>query len=135
MKAPRNRISKTIAARTLKGGSGKKLAQEIAAYLLTERRTSELNSVLRDVQADWAEAGHVEVVASSAHSLSAAVRSNIDKQVKQLYPAAKQIIVTEVIDPEIIGGVRLSLANQQLDLSVEAKLNKFKQLTLSGKEQ
>jgi F0F1-type ATP synthase delta subunit len=40
--------------------------------------------------------------------------------------------VTEVLDPEVLGGVRLSLANQQLDLSVEAKLNKFKQLTLTG---
>jgi F0F1-type ATP synthase delta subunit len=34
----------------------------------------------------------------------------------------------------VIGGVRLSLANQQLDLSVESKLNKFKQLTAAGKE-
>lgn len=134
MKAPRSRIARTIADKTLKGGSSKKIAQEIAAYLLTTKRTSELNSVLRDVQADWAEAGYVEVIASSAHPLTAAVKADIDKHVKQLYPSAKQIIVTEAHDPEVIGGVRLSLANQQLDLSVEAKLNKFKQLTLAGKD-
>jgi F-type H+-transporting ATPase subunit delta len=134
MKAPRNRISKAIADRTLKGGSGKKLAKEVAAYLLAERRTNELNSVLRDVQADWAQAGYVEVIATSASPLTAATKADIDKQVKQLFPSAKQIIVTEERDPEVIGGVRLSLANQQLDLSIEAKLNKFKQLTLSGKE-
>lgn len=134
MKAPRSRLSKAIADRTLKGGSDKKLAKEVAAYLLAERRTAELNSVLRDVQADWAEAGHVEVIASSAHPLTPSVRTDIGKQVRKLYPDAKEIVVTDVIDPEVIGGVRLSLANQQLDLSVEAKLNKFKQLTLSGKE-
>lgn len=134
MKVPRNRISQAIADRTIKGGSDKKLAKEVAAYLLGERRTAELNSVLRDVQADWAEAGHIEVIASSAHPLTQGVRADIDKQIKRLYPEAKKIIVTEVIDPDIIGGVRLSLANRQLDLSVEAKLNKFKQLTLSGKE-
>jgi F0F1-type ATP synthase delta subunit len=134
MKTPRNRIAKTIAGKTLKGGSSKQLAKEVAAYLLSERRTSELNSVLRDVQADWAEAGHVEVIASSAHPLTNEVKADIDRQVRKLYPDAKQIIVTAEHDPEVIGGVRLSLANQQLDLSVEAKLNKFKQLTLSGKE-
>jgi F0F1-type ATP synthase delta subunit len=129
MKTPRTRIAHTIADKTLKGGSTKRLSREIAAYLLAERRVSELDSVLRDVQADWAEAGHVEVIATSAHPLTASVKVDITKQIKALYPAAKRIIVTEAHDAEIIGGVRLSLANQQLDLSVEAKLNKFKQLT------
>jgi F0F1-type ATP synthase delta subunit len=123
MKTPRTRISSTIADRTLKSGSSAKLAKEVAAYLLAENRVGELDSVLRDVQADWAEAGYVEVLASSAHPLSADVRANITKQVKSLYDkilpqGAKQVIVTEVPDPTVIGGVRLGLANQQLDLSV-----------------
>lgn len=134
MKTPRNRISSTIADKALKGADSKQLSQEVAAYLLTERRTSELDSVLRDVQADRAEAGFVEVIASSAHNLTPAVKADITKQIKQLYPNAKSIIVTAVHDPEVIGGVRLNLANQQLDLSVEAKLNKFKQLTSAGKD-
>lgn len=133
MKAPRTRISSVIADRTLAKGSIKELAREVAAYLLAENRIGELDSILRDVQADWATAGHVEVLARSAHTLDAGVRANITKQVKTIYPNAKQIIVTEVPDPQVIGGVRLGLANQQLDLSVEAKLNKFKQLT-AGKE-
>lgn len=133
MKAPRTRISNAIVRQTLQGGVSEQYAKQVAAYLLAEGRVSELDSVLRDVQAGWAEAGHVEVLATSAHELTPAVRSDIQAQVKRLYPAAKQIIVTEVHDPEIIGGVRLSLANQQLDLSVEAKLNKFKQLT-TGKD-
>ena len=130
MKTPRTRIARTIADRTLKSGSSSELAKEIAAYLLSENRIGELDSILRDVQADWAEAGYVEVLASSAHPISADIRANITNQVTSLYPDAKQVIVTEVLDPEVIGGVRLGLANQQLDLSVEAKLNKFKQITL-----
>jgi len=129
MKASRTKLASTIADRSLKGESGDKLAQEVAAYLLSEGRVSELNSVLRDVQADWAQQGYVEVLAASAHELSSDVKASITRQVKALYPNAKQIVVTEVHDPAVVGGVRLSLANQQLDLSVEAKLNKFKQLT------
>lgn len=134
MKTPRTRIAKAIADQTLKNSSSKQLSQEVAAYLLSERRVGELESVLRDVQADWAEAGYVEVLAASAYELSPEVREDITDQVRVLYPAAKQIVVTEVHDPSVVGGVRLSLANQQLDLSIEAKLNKFKQLTGAGKE-
>jgi F-type H+-transporting ATPase subunit delta len=134
VKTPRTRLSRLIAERTLNKGVSKDLSTEVAAYLLSEGRVSELDSVLRDVQADWAEAGYVEVIAASAHPLTSTVKADIMKQVKQLYPNAKQVVVTEQPDPEIIGGVRLVLANQQLDLSVEAKLNKFKQLTAAGKD-
>lgn len=134
MKLPRTRISRTIADKTLSRGSSKKFSQEVAAYLLSEQRTSELESIMRDVQADWAEAGFVEVIASSAHPLTQSIKTDISKRVKRIYPEAKKIIVTEAHDPEVIGGVRLSLADRQLDLSIEAKLNKFKQLTTAGKD-
>lgn len=129
MKASRSRLSKKIADKSLKDGVTKRLAREVAAYLLEENRVNELDSILRDVQADWAAAGYVEVVAASAHELTPQVKREITAQVKKLYPDAKQIIITEEPDPSVIGGVRLTLANQQLDLSVETKLNKFKQLT------
>ncbi|MDB5171020.1 MAG: synthase delta subunit [Candidatus Saccharibacteria bacterium] len=134
MKTARTRIANVIADNTLKSGVSKTYVNEIAAYLLSEQRVGELDSLLRDVQADWAAAGFVEVIATSAHPLTAAIKADIIKQFKQLYPEAKKIIVTEAHDPTILGGVRLSLADKQLDLSVEAKLNKFKQLTTAGKD-
>jgi len=134
MKQPRTRIANVIATKTLKSGVSKRFSEEIAAYLLNERRVNELDSVLRDVQADWAQDGYVEVLANSAHPLSQEVKAEISKQIRHIYPDAKQIVVTEIHDPKIVGGVRLNLSNQQLDLSVQAKLNKFKQLTAAGKE-
>lgn len=134
MKQSRVRIAKIIAARTLKQGVSRRFSQEIAAYLLSERRVNELDSVLRDVQADWAAAGHVEVLAASANPLTAAVKADIARLVKRLAPDAKRVMVTETRDPSVIGGVRLNLADRQLDLSIETKLNKFKQLVAAGKE-
>jgi F-type H+-transporting ATPase subunit delta len=135
MKTPRHDIAATIAAHTYHDGIKQDYVRQIAAMLLHEGRVNELESLLRDIQADWALHGYVEVLARTAHSLSEAEKDQITQQASALYPNAEQITVTEVHDPEIIGGVRLSLANQQLDLSVEAKLNKFKQLTAAGKEQ
>jgi F0F1-type ATP synthase delta subunit len=132
MKTPRTRVAATVAARTLAKGTSKEYAREVAAYLLAEGRVGELDSLLRDVQAEWAAKGYVEVLARSAHPLTDGVKTDIMAQVQSLYPDAKTVTVTEVADPSVIGGVQLSLANQQLDLSVEAKLNKFKQLTGTG---
>jgi F0F1-type ATP synthase delta subunit len=134
MKQPRTKLAKTIADQTLAHGASKEYAQEIAAYLLAENRVGDLDSILRDVQGDWAKAGFIEVLAHSAFPLTQSINDEITRQVKQVYPDAQEIRITEVHDPEVIGGVQLKLPNRQLDLSIEAKLNKFKQLTTAGKD-
>jgi len=135
MKQSRTKVASHIADMTMKSGSSSsKTAKEVAAYLLSEGRVGELDSLLRDVQADWAKAGYLEVTASSAHPLDAAIRKQITEQVKKLYPEVKKITITEEHDPEVIGGVRLELPGRQLDMTVEAKLNRFKQLTNAGKD-
>jgi F0F1-type ATP synthase delta subunit len=134
MKASRTRLAHTVADKTLKQGASKRYSRELAAYLLSEGRVGELDSLLRDIQADWAEAGHVEVIARSAHPLTPTVRREIERRVKQVYPKARKIVINEVTDPAIVGGVRLNLPNQQLDLSIRTKLNQFKQLAIAGKD-
>lgn len=129
MKTPRHQVAAALAQRSLGSINEPKFAEEIAAYLLAERRTSELNSLLRDVMQYRADKGIVEVTAHSAHPLTAGVRADIDKQIRTLYTTAKTVIITERHDPSVVGGIRLELANQQLDLTVRAKLNRFKQLT------
>lgn len=130
MKTPRHDIANAISRRVGKVGA-KKLAQEVAAYVLAEGRTKELDSLLRDVMQERAEAGIVEAVAVSARPLTNTIRENIRRQLKQAYPKAEQIIISERQDPSVIGGVKIELANEQLDLSLQAKLNKFKQLTIA----
>ena len=133
MKASRRRIAQTVADHTLANGMSKDYARELAAYLLAERRVGELDSLLRDIQAAWADKGYVEVLARSAHPLTAEVKNGIVAHIKALHPEAKKVVVTEVTDSTVVGGVRIDLANQQLDLSVKAKLHKFKQLNKSLK--
>jgi F0F1-type ATP synthase delta subunit len=134
MKAPRTKIADVIAGKTLSSGVSKKLAREVAAYLLETKRADELNSILRDVQLNWVSHGIVEVQTVSAFPVNSEVEKDIKNVIRKLYPDAKKIILSERRDPAMIGGVRLEFADQQLDLSIESKLNKFKQLTASGKE-
>jgi F0F1-type ATP synthase delta subunit len=133
MKISRHKISNLIAENTEKAGVRKKFAKEVAGYLLSEHRTSELDSILRDIEEAWAENGIVDVLAISAHSITPQIKKDIASEVKKVYPHAKHIVINAQNDPTILGGVRLEFANQQLDLSIENKLNKFKQLTANGK--
>lgn len=133
-KAPRSRLSAAIAERLDTTKSVAELGREVAAYLLQEGRVNELESVLRDIMQLRANAGVVEVIATSAHDLDTAAEAEIKAAIKQHYPAAKHIIISHEYDPSVIGGVRLTLANEQLDLTVRSKLNRFKQLTAVGKE-
>lgn len=134
MKTPRVRIASVVADKTLAQGVSKDYAREVAAYLLNEGRVGELDSLLRDVQADWARKGYVEVLARSAHPLTDEVKADIARRMQPLFPAADKVAVTEVIDPTVVGGVVVQLSDRQLDLSVEAKLNTFKTLTGAGKD-
>lgn len=134
MKTPRSQLAALIARRTLQSGLPKKEAISIAAYLLEERRASELASLLRDVQADWAHDGYVEVVAASAHALTPAVMKDIEAEARKLYPASKRIVVTEQREPDLVGGVKLMIIDHQLDLTTRGKLQEFKMLAMEGKD-
>ena len=133
MAIPRHIIAASLAQRSLGSVNGPRFASEIAAYLLSQHRTSELESLLRDMMQYRADHGTVEVIATSAHPLDTTGKADVEAQVRKLYPEAKRVIITAEHDASVVGGVRLQLANQQLDLSVRAKLNRFKQLT-AGKE-
>ena len=65
----------------------KEYAREVAAYLLSEGRVGELDSLMRDVQAKWANKGYVEVLARSAYPLTETVkRSDIAERVTTTLP-------------------------------------------------
>jgi F0F1-type ATP synthase delta subunit len=128
MKIPRNELVPVLAKLSGKMPA-KKFANEVAGYLLDESRTGELDSLARDLIDYRAKNGVVEVTAVSAHRLSDTALKEVKQKVKQLYPQARSIIINQQIDASQIGGVRLEFPGRQLDLSLRAKINKFKQLT------
>ncbi len=104
------------------------LADKIAAFLIENNKTSELGSIIRDVADVRAEKqGVVELTATSAFALNSDTKQQIKDVVNQNFSNVRQIIIHEVIDPGLIGGVNLDFANANLDLSVRAKLNKLRE--------
>ena len=104
------------------------LAREVAAFLMDAGKTSGLDSLMRDVmEIRGRRKGIVELAARSAHPLTQSVNLEIELIAKRLYPNAKKVIIHEVSDESVIGGVRLQFANSSLDLTIQSKLNKLRE--------
>ena len=76
-KVPRHVIAEVIASRSLENVSAEVLAKETAAYLISQHRTAELDSLVRDILQYRADHGIVEVTALSSHELNDSIRKNI----------------------------------------------------------
>jgi F-type H+-transporting ATPase subunit delta len=132
MKVPRSQLAEIIGERTLEVRNLALLTREIAAYLLSEKRSHELESLMRDVLAYRQARGIVEADVATAHDLSETALKEVAALLKAHYPRAKKVIVKSHLDPEVIGGLKVGLAHEQLDMSVRAKLDTFKRLTTEG---
>lgn len=130
----RQQLAKTIAKRTLDEKDLNQLTKEVAAYLLAENQSANLSSIMRDVMAYRAEFGHIEANIISAHPLDAKLRDDITLIVQSAFPDSKHIVINESIDENVVGGLRIEMANLQLDNTVQAKLNTLKRRTAARKD-
>lgn len=103
--------------------SSTRLSKVLASYLARERRTGELDAILREVSRQReVEDGVLEVDLTSAFPLSEGNKRELTKSVD-----AKKVVVNETIDKNVIGGVRMETSISVLDLTVRNRLNRLKQ--------
>lgn len=125
----RPELAHVIGERTLHISDVAQLQNAIAGYLLEEGRVSDLDSLMRDVVKYRAEHGHVEATVVSAFPLERAQYNETLDALKDECQGAKSYVLNERIDTDVVGGIRLEMAGEELDLTVRAKLNTLKRLT------
>lgn len=124
-KLPRTALAHYIAQST---DSRDSLAREVAAYLVDNAATNDLDSLIRDVvEIQATQNGVVELTAKSAHPIDNEVKSRIEAVAIKLYPGTKRVIIHTEIDKSVIGGARLQFANADLDMTVQSKLHKLRE--------
>ncbi len=124
----RKELAEVIGEKTMHVQDRQALAASIAAYLTTSGQRVDIDSLLRDVMQYRLERGIVEVVAVSAHPIDENGIQDIRNLLMEHFPKATSVIVNNRIDPSVIGGVRIELPQESLDLSIKSKLNTFKRL-------
>jgi F0F1-type ATP synthase delta subunit len=112
----------TVAVDALENGASiDSVATQVAGLLVAERRSRDSAGFVRAVEKELARRGQTQVTITSAHKVDVAI-------MKQLAAALEieKPFFHEVIDPAVIGGVKASSLDREIDLTVMGKLMKLK---------
>ena len=115
----RRKIATFVTDKLLAGNhQAHEVMRELAAYLVTERRTRELDLVVRDIEAMLAAKGVVVADVASARPLDEAVKAEIATML-----GAESVQLRETIDETLLGGVRIDTPGKRFDGTIRHKLN------------
>ncbi|GAC1386957.1 MAG: hypothetical protein NVS1B7_6530 [Candidatus Saccharimonadales bacterium] len=132
MKVSRSQLATVIGERVVLEPNIKILALEVAAYLISDKREHDLESLTRDILSYREQHGIVEANISSAHDLGTVIKKDVAKLLKHYHPDAQHVIIRETHDPSVIGGLKVQTAHAELDMTIRSKLDTFKRLTAEG---
>ncbi len=130
MATNRIELAEIIAASTMK--SDFKLADfsnQVAQFLLNNNLVDQLDSIIRDVSAVRFKNGILDVKLLTAFEIDSTNLSGIKNLISAYFPKVKSISIDQIIDQNLIGGIRLEFPSQLLDLSVRSKLNQLVRFT------
>lgn len=117
----RRKITSYIADQLAAGYQAKKLIRELAAFLVDNRRTKELDLIVRDIEYELKKRGIVLARVTSAFDLATATQQAIKKLIKS-QTNAKVIELKQFVDPTVLGGVKIDLPGLQMDGTVAYRL-------------
>lgn len=111
-KLSRRKIADYVAGQYAAGAPLHKLVKQVAAHLVETGRTRESELVTRAILDALAARGIVAATVTAAHPLS----QNLEQSIKQML--GRDVRITTVVDPLVLGGVRIESPGQQLDTTL-----------------
>jgi F-type H+-transporting ATPase subunit delta len=124
-KLSRRALAQYIADNALDAKKRATVLQQLAGYLVQSRRTKEVDLIVRDVEVALLSRGIVMGTIVSAYDLSVDMKRAIEALVTR-QTGAKSVSLDQIIDPSVIGGMKLSLPGQELDQTIRHQLTVLK---------
>lgn len=107
----------------------KDLIQQMAAFLVENKRVNEIDLLVNDIKLQIEQQYGVTVAdITSARPLTDSLRTHIKEMVKGK-TNAKSVRISESIDEDLLGGARIVTPDSEFDLSIRGKLNGLKGVT------
>lgn len=122
--------SKLSLVSELLGRSATPQTRAIAGHLVQQPRGRRIGELVRTAAATVADtAGKGIATVTVARPLSATQRSNVGATIARRY--GREHVINEVVDPALVGGVRVQVGDEVIDGSIAARLTELK-LQLAG---
>lgn len=120
----RRKIAEYYGSELLKGTSASKLTRELAAFLVETRRTRELTLIVRDIEDVLAHKGIVVADVTSVTPIDSMAEQSIKALVSSVYKTT-ELHIRQHTDPTVLGGVHISLPNEEFDGTLRHKLTRL----------
>lgn len=105
-----------------KSSNEKKLAKEIAGYLVSSHQIDQLGALLRNITSLRQRQGLVEATVTTAFPLGSALTNQVQAQVKAQYPDVKRVVIDNQVEPSVLSGLSIQTIDKQLDQTARGKL-------------
>lgn len=120
------RLLATYATEQIIAGADKTtLINQLAGYLVENRRTKEVDLIVRDIEAALAERGTVVAHVSSARPLSDKSLESVRSIIGSI-GSAKSVQLRSSVVPGLLGGVVIEVPGGEFDGSLRRRLNVLK---------
>lgn len=120
----RRKIAEYYGNELLEGTSATELTRELAAFLVDTRRTRELSLIVRDIEDVLARRGVVVADVTSATPIDSATEQSIKALVATVYKTT-ELHIRQHTDPSVLGGIHVSLPNEEFDGTLRHKLTRL----------
>lgn len=124
-KASRKELAQVLADIIDRTTDQQMLAKAVARFVSEHRLAKELDSIMREVERIRAAEGVVEATVTTAFPLTDALKRDIRSLISK-ERNVKHVVINEVVNQDVIGGLRIEAGEQQLDVTIQGKLNRLK---------
>ncbi len=126
MKITPIQYAKVLVALSAENGDVKRVAASFLSFVRRRHAMRKLDDIVRvaEQQIDHA-AGRVRVLAETAILADDTMRRGVEAAAHEAFPD-REVVVSYVVFPELLGGVRLSSEDEVLDASVGRRLREMK---------
>lgn len=121
----RSKLSRYYATSLFNGVDAKKLAMQLAAYLIESKRVRELQMIISDIEYQLSLHGVISADITSAHELDDLTKKAVIDMVRK-NTGATSIELKEYVDPSILGGVKIKFIGNELDTTITRRLTLLK---------
>lgn len=101
------------------------ISSSLAAYLIEERRTGDMDNILRQLESIRSQNGIREVTITSAFTPGDSITQAVQRVFSDYYGRVKTLAIRYRNQPEVIGGLRAETSDALLDFTIASRLQRL----------
>jgi F-type H+-transporting ATPase subunit delta len=110
------------------------ISKKVVRFLFKRRLLSKAPQILSQLEKIInKEEGRVMAKVGSVEKLSHQTKTNIEQALKKRY-SAKEIVIEESLDARLLGGIKVEVNNEVIDLSIKNRIGKLQEYLTSNHE-